>query len=86
MGGRDLLSEAQISLVKRASAIELELEQSEGRLSMGLPIDLDQYTRATGHLRRLLESLGLERKPKPVTTDYSALAREVRRATRVPAA
>src|SRR6516164_9825968 len=27
MGGRDLLSEAQLSLIKRASAIECELEQ-----------------------------------------------------------
>jgi hypothetical protein len=81
MGGRDLLSEAQISLVKRVSTIELELEQAEGRLSMGQSIDLDQYTRAAGHLRRILESLGLERKPKPITPDYSHMARRAREAT-----
>src|SRR5262249_26786998 len=33
MGGRDMLSEAQLSLIKRTSAIELELEQMEDRLS-----------------------------------------------------
>src|SRR4029079_2405758 len=49
MGGAALLSEAPLSLVKRASAIELELEQAEGRLSMGQPIDLDAFTRAAGH-------------------------------------
>jgi hypothetical protein len=32
MGGREALSEAQISLIKRTAAIELELEQAEGRL------------------------------------------------------
>jgi hypothetical protein len=67
MGGRGQLSEAQISLIKRASAIELELEQSEGKLSMGQEIDLDQYTRAAGHLRRILETLGVERRAKDVT-------------------
>jgi hypothetical protein len=33
LGGVDLLSEAQLSLIRRASAIELELEQAEGKLS-----------------------------------------------------
>jgi hypothetical protein len=35
LGGKDRLSEAQLSLIRRASAIELELEQMEGQLSMG---------------------------------------------------
>jgi hypothetical protein len=67
LGGASLLSEAQRSLIKRASAIELELEQAEGRLSMGQQIDLDAYTRAAGHLRRLLETLGLQRVQRDVT-------------------
>jgi hypothetical protein len=50
-----------------ASAIELELEQMEGRLSRGETIDLDGFTRAASHLRRLLESLGLERRARVVT-------------------
>ena len=61
LGGRDMLSEAQLSLIKRASTLELELEQAEGRLSKGEQIDLDCYGRAASHLRRILESLGLER-------------------------
>src|SRR6516162_9963388 len=66
LGGRDMLSEAQLSLIKRASTLELELEQAEGRLSKGEQIDLDAYGRAASHLRRILESLGLERKPRDV--------------------
>ena len=69
LGGIDLLSEAQRSLIRRASAIELELEQAEGKLSMGLAIDLDTFTRASSHLRRLFETLGLERKCRDVTLD-----------------
>jgi len=45
LGGHAALSEAQLSLVKRASAIECELEQLEGKLSMGEQVDLDRFTR-----------------------------------------
>jgi hypothetical protein len=69
LGGLDLLSEAQLSLIRRASAIELELEQMEGKLSMGEQIDLDMFTRSASHLRRLFETLGIERKARDVTRD-----------------
>jgi hypothetical protein len=69
LGGMDLLSEAQLSLVKRAATIEVELEQVEGRLSTGRDADLDLYTRSTSHLRRIFEVLGVERRPKDVTLD-----------------
>src|SRR5262245_14734146 len=48
LGGRDVLSEAQLSLVRRASAIEVELEQAEGKLSLGQDVDLDAYARVAG--------------------------------------
>ena len=79
LGGADLLSEAQLSLIRRASAIELELEQAEGRLSMGEAVDLDAFTRAAGHLRRLFETLGLERRQKdvlPLDEYLAAVAKE----------
>jgi hypothetical protein len=65
-GGRDRISEAQFALCKRAGALECELEQLEGRLSQGEEVDLDRYGRAASHLRRILESLGLERKQREV--------------------
>jgi hypothetical protein len=40
----------------------------EGRLSQGEEINLDSSGRAASHLRRILESLGLERKARDVTT------------------
>jgi hypothetical protein len=79
MGGRDTLSEAQLSLIKRASTLELQLEQAEGRLSKGEQIDLDCYGRAASHLRRILESLGLERKPRTITPTLEEYARRVER-------
>jgi hypothetical protein len=66
-GGEDLLSESEKSLIKRASAIECELEAMEGRLSRGETVDLDKFTRAASHLRRILETLGLERRQRDIT-------------------
>ena len=37
-------------------------------LSAGEAVDLDSYGRATSHLRRLFETLGLERRTRDVTT------------------
>jgi hypothetical protein len=67
LGGIDVLSEAQFSLIKRAATIEVELELSEGRMSMGEEVDLDIFTRSVSHLRRILETLGIERRPRDVT-------------------
>jgi hypothetical protein len=69
LGGRSNLSEAQFALCKRAAGLECELEQMEGRLSLGEAVDLDSYGRAGSHLRRMLESLGLERRARDVTAD-----------------
>lgn len=67
LGGADLLSEAQVSLIRRTAAIETELELMEGRLSKGEQVDLDVFTRSSSHLRRILETLGIERKQRDVT-------------------
>jgi hypothetical protein len=67
LGGAEALSAAQQSLVRRASAIECELELMEGELSKGVEVDLDKFTRSSSHLRRILETLGIERKPRDVT-------------------
>jgi hypothetical protein len=74
LGGVDVLSAAQTSLIRRASAIELELEQMEGKLSLGEQVDLDVFTRSASHLRRLFETLGIERRARDVTLDGTAEA------------
>ena len=73
LGGSDTLSAAQFSLVRRASAIECELELMEGRLSKGEQVDLDVFTRSSSHLRRILETLGIERRPREVTSPLGTL-------------
>lgn len=68
-------SAGQLSLIRRASAIEIELEKMEGQLAQGLEIDFDLFSRATGHLRRVLETLGLERRPRDVGPTLSDILR-----------
>ncbi len=79
LGGGDALSESQLSLIRRAAAIECELEQQEGRLSLGETVDLDVFTRAASHLRRILETLAgtsLRRVPRDVA-DYDRASRRI---------
>jgi hypothetical protein len=64
LGGVANLSQAQRSLIKRASTIEIELEQVEGRLSLGRAADLAEYATAASHLRRIFETLGIKRVPR----------------------
>jgi hypothetical protein len=72
LGGGDVLSEAEIGLIKRASTLEVELERMEGRLSKGETIDLDLYGRSLNTLRRTLESLGLKRVARDITPDANS--------------
>jgi len=66
LGGMELLSEAQISICRRVSAMECELEAMEARMSEGQKIDLDEYGRLTARLCRLLELVGIRRLVKPI--------------------
>jgi hypothetical protein len=72
LGGLAALSESEISLIKRASTIEVECEQVEGKLSMGQPVDLDLYQRMLNSLRRALEALGLRRRPRDIISPMRA--------------
>jgi hypothetical protein len=77
LGGHEHLSEAQLSLCRRAATMEVELERLEGQLSLGVEVDLDGYSRVTNTLRRTLESIGLERRARDVS---SAVVEHFRRA------
>jgi hypothetical protein len=83
-GGRDMISEAQLALCKRAAGLECELEQMEGRMSLGEQVDLDRYGRAASHLRRILETLGLHagRKPRDIGPSLGDLIRADHQAQR----
>jgi hypothetical protein len=73
LGGMDAVSAAQLALIRRASTIELELEQLEARLSVGdQAVDVEAFARLAGHLRRLFEALGIRRDARQVESlsDY----------------
>jgi hypothetical protein len=69
-GGDDVISAAKMAIVRRAAIIQVELELRELRFAEAEPSyqQLEQYSRISGNLRRMLESLGLERRAKDVTT------------------
>lgn len=74
MGGKDNTSAAERSIVRRASVLTVELERLEARFAVAgetAAVDLDLYIRASGNLRRLLESVGLERRSRDVTPSLS---------------
>lgn len=73
LGGSSVLSEAQGSLIRRAATLEVELERREGQLAKGDEVDLDAYSRTAGHLRRILETLGIERRQRDVTPSLADL-------------
>ena len=68
-GGRELMSEAMLSLCRRAATLEIQLEQLECCMSEGDDVDIEIYGRIASHLRRILETLGVERKSKNITPD-----------------
>jgi hypothetical protein len=78
LGGQEAVSEAERSLARRAAVLTVELERLEARFAVdgGLPGDLDLYQRTAGNLRRLLESLGMQRRPRNIGPSLGQLMLE----------
>jgi hypothetical protein len=72
LGDLEMLSEAQLSICRRASAMECELEATEARMSAGEAVDPDQYGRLARRLCRLFELIGVRRLARP-TDPYQDL-------------
>ena len=73
LGGVEYASEAEKSILRRATTIEVELERletsfAESGLEGPNSKDLDLYYRGSAHLRRLLEAVGLQRRARDVPT------------------
>jgi hypothetical protein len=60
------------------------LERLDAQLSRGEEIDLDAYARVAGHLRRMFETLGVERRAKDVTPSLGQILRQDLDAQREP--
>jgi len=77
LGGNDAVSAAERSIIRRASALTVELERMESRFALdgeASPEALDLYSRTAGNLRRLLEAVGLQRRANEVMTLDAYLA------------
>lgn len=75
LGGPDGMTELKLGMVRRAAALMLECERLEGELAMGAKVDIDQLGRITGHLRRIGETLGLDRVVRDITPSLSDIIR-----------
>jgi hypothetical protein len=81
LGGLDATSEAQQSLCRRATVMEIELERIEAKLAVqSNPSDktIDLYQRTAGGLRRLLESRGSKRVARDVSPSLNKLMDEAK--------
>jgi hypothetical protein len=70
LGGEDAVSEAEKSIVRRACTLTVELERLELVFALAgeaKPEQIDLYQRTANSLRRLLESVGLGRRPRDIT-------------------
>ena len=69
LGGPSECTEGQCSLVRRIATMEVELERLEGMFaqSPATTDQLDLYQRMSNSLRRLLVTIGLDRKAKTWT-------------------
>ena len=76
LGGPDNVSHAERVLIGRASMLTVLVEMMEQGFARNrmkvTSVDLDQYQRAVSCLRRVLETLGLQRRAKPIPSlsDY----------------
>jgi hypothetical protein len=69
LGGEDNTSAAERSIIRRAATLTVELERLEvtfARAGEASAADIDLYARVAANLRRLLESVGLKRRPREI--------------------
>jgi hypothetical protein len=82
LGGPDSVTEAELRLARKAAMLELQTEMMEKRWAEqnegeAGPKSLDQYIRAVGSLRRVLSTLGLERRQKNITPSVAEYVRHL---------
>jgi hypothetical protein len=69
LGGEAATSVAERSIIRRASVLTVQLELMETRFALAgdaTAEELDLYSRCASNMRRLLESVGIRRRPRQV--------------------
>jgi hypothetical protein len=77
LGGPELLGEGQRQLVRRAASLSIMAESIEADMARDMAFDVTVYGTIADRLRRLCETLGLQRKVKDVS--QSAVVEHFRR-------
>lgn len=72
MGGDP--SEAQEQIARRAASLAIWCEEQDTAAANGTALNIAAYTTASNTLRRLLESLGLERRARNITPSLAEYA------------
>jgi len=76
LGGPNKLSEFQRQLIRRAASLATACETMEAQLVQELPVDLSAYGQLTDRLRRIADSLGLDKAVPPPKTIAEIIAEE----------
>ena len=66
-GGIDVVSEAQLQLIRSAAGLVILREDLDSKAADGERIDVATYCRISNSLRRVLSTIGLERRAKDIT-------------------
>jgi hypothetical protein len=75
LGGQDKLSESSKILVRQAAALTVQVEGLQSKIVAGADVDIEQLTRLSNSLSRMLHRLGLKkravRKLSPLAAHFS---------------
>jgi hypothetical protein len=72
LGGEDVLTVADRTLIRQAAAITLQVEQLQAAIIRGEPVDEDKLIRLSGTARRCLAGIRKRERPAPRLADYLA--------------
>ncbi len=72
LGGADHLTEAERQIVRRAAVLAVVCESAEAHWLSGGEIDLGTHNATANTLRRLFESVGMQRRSRDVTPSLAS--------------
>jgi hypothetical protein len=75
-GELDELTEAQRQLIRTASGLIVLREDLDTKIANGEQVDVAEYVHISNGLRRVLATIGLERRPKDIVLDPLEYARQ----------
>jgi hypothetical protein len=72
-GGLESMTELRLALIRRAAALVAECERMENALADGEKVDVDLLARLSSHIRRVAETIGIDRVKRDVTPTIAEL-------------